>query len=63
MLVLTRKLNESVWIDENTEVRVTRIRRGKVRLSIKAPDGVQIGRWPPPEIANSNDEEMETDTR
>lgn len=44
MLVLTRKLNESIVIDENIVVTVVEIRRDKVRLGIQAPKEVRVNR-------------------
>ena len=44
MLVLSRKLNESIVINENIVVTVVEIRGGKVRLGIEAPAEVPITR-------------------
>jgi carbon storage regulator len=44
MLVLSRKLGESVIIDENTIVTVVDIRGDKVRLGFSAPKEVPIQR-------------------
>ncbi len=44
MLVLSRKLNESIVIDENIVVTVVEIRGGKVRLGIQAPKEVTVHR-------------------
>jgi len=44
MLVLTRKLDEAVWIGENIRVQVVGIQGGKVRLGFEAPDEVPIAR-------------------
>lgn len=43
-LVLTRKLGEVVRIGPNVYVRVVDIDRGRVRLAIEAPAGVEIWR-------------------
>jgi len=44
MLVLTRKKNESIVIDENIEICVIEISGDQVRLGIKAPKSVSIHR-------------------
>lgn len=44
MLILTRKKNESIIIDDNIEVVITGIEDGKVRVGIKAPKDIEIHR-------------------
>ena len=44
MLVLTRKINESICIDGGIEVMVVAIRGNKVRLGFRAPTDVSIQR-------------------
>jgi carbon storage regulator len=44
MLVLTRKLNETIIIDGNISVTVVGIRGNQVRLGITAPDSCGIYR-------------------
>lgn len=44
MLVLTRKLNESIMIGDQIEVMVLEIREGHVKLGIKAPRDVSVHR-------------------
>ena len=44
MLVLSRKKNESIIIDENIVVTVVEIHGGKVRLGIEAPKEVTVHR-------------------
>lgn len=44
MLVLSRKLNETIVIDGNIRVTVLDIRGGQVRLGIEAPGQVPIFR-------------------
>lgn len=44
MLVLTRKQNESIVINDNIEIEVIGIENGKVKLGIKAPRSVEIHR-------------------
>jgi carbon storage regulator len=42
MLVLNRKLGETIVINERIEVTVVRIDRGTVRIGIKAPPEVSV---------------------
>lgn len=44
MLVLTRKLGESITIDDNIKIRVEKIRGKQVRLGIEAPKETRIYR-------------------
>lgn len=44
MLILTRKLNESLMIGDNIEIKVIKIEDGKVRLGISAPKNIDIHR-------------------
>ena len=44
MLVVTRRVNESVLIADDIVVTVTHIRGGRVRLAINAPNRIPIGR-------------------
>lgn len=44
MLVLTRKVGESISIGPDIEVRITQIRGGQVRLSVVAPRSVAVVR-------------------
>ncbi len=44
MLVLTRKLNESILIGDNIEITVSSIRGKRVRLAISAPEHVPVMR-------------------
>ena len=44
MLVLSRKINQSILIADNITVTVTRINSSEVRLAIKAPDSMPIFR-------------------
>lgn len=44
MLILTRKKNESIVIDDKIEIFITDIEDGKVKLGIKAPKDVDIHR-------------------
>ena len=42
MLILTRNKNESVIIGDNIKVTVISDRHGQIKLSIDAPDDVEI---------------------
>lgn len=42
MLVLTRKMNESIVIGDNIKVMIVGIRGGHVRLGIEAPPEVTV---------------------
>ena len=44
MLVLTRKLDESIVIDGGIKITVVEIRGGRVRLGIEAPKEIPIKR-------------------
>ena len=44
MLILTRKVNESIVINDNIEIIITGIEDGKVKLGIKAPKDIEIHR-------------------
>ena len=51
MLVLSRKLGERIYINDNIVISIVEIDRGKVRLGIEAPKDVEILRE---ELRNSN---------
>jgi carbon storage regulator len=44
MLVLTRKINESIIINEDVSVLVVEVRGDRVRLGIEAPKDVSVHR-------------------
>jgi carbon storage regulator len=44
MLVLTRKVNESIIIDDHIEIKIIHIEEGKIKLGISAPKDVSIHR-------------------
>lgn len=44
MLVLARKVNQSVMIGDNIKVTIIEVAQGKVKLGISAPDHVAVHR-------------------
>ncbi len=42
MLVLSRKINESIIVGDSIEITVRRVSRGRVVLGLKAPTDVSI---------------------
>ncbi len=44
MLVLSRKINESILIGENVHITILETRKGNVRIGIDAPRDIQISR-------------------
>ncbi len=44
MLVLTRRLGESVLIGDNIVVTVSDIKNGQIKLGIEAPEDVTVNR-------------------
>lgn len=44
MLVLSRKEDESIIINDNIRIRVVEIRGGKVRLGVEAPHDIPVHR-------------------
>ena len=44
MLVLSRKLNESIIIDDQIKITIVEIRGDKIRLGIEAPKHVAVHR-------------------
>ncbi len=44
MLILTRKLGESIVIGDNIKITVTDIRNGQIKLGIDAPKDVTVNR-------------------
>ena len=44
MLVLTRKLGESVQVGNGIVIRIVEVRRSRVRIGIEAPSDVRIQR-------------------
>jgi carbon storage regulator len=62
MLVLTRKLGESIAIDDHIKIVVVQIKGKQVRLGIKAPKETKIHREEVYEaIQNQNNQASKTD--
>lgn len=44
MLILSRKLGESIIIDGRIEIKIIKVSGGRVRIGIDAPDDVRVVR-------------------
>lgn len=44
MLVLTRKVGETIWIGENVEIVISEVKGDQVKIAINAPKSVDIVR-------------------
>jgi carbon storage regulator CsrA len=42
MLVLSRKLDEAIWLGDNIKIKIMGIEKGVVKLGIEAPNDVTI---------------------
>jgi len=42
MLVLSRKLDEAIWLGDNIKVKIMGIEKGVVKLGIEAPSDITI---------------------
>ena len=42
MLILSRKLEEAIWLGDNIKVKIMGIEKGTVKLGIEAPSDVTI---------------------
>jgi carbon storage regulator len=63
MLVLSRKKNESIIINDNITVTVIEIRGDKVRLGIEAPKQVTVHRREVYEAIHNANRSLEKDAR
>ena len=64
MLVLTRKLGESIAIDDHIKIRVVQIKGKQVRIGIEAPKDTKIHREEVYEALQSqNAESVKADSR
>ncbi len=44
MLILTRKLDESIIINNNIEIKVLKVQSGSVQIGVNAPKDIEIYR-------------------
>ncbi len=63
MLVLTRKLGESIAIDDHIKITVVQIKGKQVRLGIKAPKETKIHREEVYDAIRNTNEESISDTQ
>ncbi len=42
MLVLSRKLEEAIWLGDNIKIKIMGIEKGAVKLGIEAPSDITI---------------------
>jgi len=55
MLVLSRKLDEAIWLGDNIKIKIMGIEKGVVKLGIDAPNDITILREElKVEVANIN---------
>ena len=57
MLVLTRKVGETIWIGENVEIVISEVKGDQVKIAINAPESIDIVRGElRKEVSRSNTE-------
>ena len=44
MLILSRKVGESLIIDGNIEIKILNIKNGNVRVGVRAPENIVVDR-------------------
>ena len=44
MLILTRRINEKIYIDDDVKITIIGVRGGQVRIGIDAPIGYEVHR-------------------
>ncbi|AMW98136.1 carbon storage regulator CsrA [Rummeliibacillus stabekisii] len=44
MLVLTRKVGETIWVGDNVEIVITEIKGDQIKIGIHAPQSIEIVR-------------------
>ena len=61
MLILTRKIGESIWINDEIEIIITEVKGDQVKIGINAPRTMEILRGElKTEVSNSNREALST---
>ncbi|MDF1880253.1 carbon storage regulator CsrA [Sulfurimonas sp. MAG313] len=61
MLVLSRKLEEAIWIGDNIKIKIMGIEKGAVKLGIEAPSDITILRQELKDaVAHSNKQSSNT---
>lgn len=57
MLVLSRKVGETIWVGDNVEIIITEIKGEQIKLGIQAPKSIEIVRGElRTEVSESNTE-------
>lgn len=61
MLILTRKIGESIWINDEIEIIITEVKGDQVKIGINAPRTMEILRGElRTEVSNANTEALST---
>lgn len=64
MLILNRKIGESIILDDNIEIKILEIQDGKIKIGIEAPKDVNIVRKEIyDQVIEENKKSLETDER
>ena len=62
MLVLTRKVGETIWIGEDVEIVISEVNGEQVKVAINAPRSIEIVRGElRQDVSTSNAEAAQTD--
>jgi len=61
MLILTRKIGDSIWINDEIEIIITEVKGDQVKIGINAPRTIEILRGElRTEVSNANTEALST---
>jgi len=61
MLILTRKIGESIWINDEIEIIITEVKGDQVKIGINAPRTMEILRGElRTEVSKANTEALST---
>ena len=61
MLILTRKIGESIWINDEIEIIITEVKGDQVKIGINAPRTMEILRGElRTEVSHANTEALTT---